>query len=119
MTNNTTIATVNHIPTTIDDIQVGDIFCSTNPYYGTSVAFYQVVSRTKKFVTVKRMKDQETSNEWDRFTGTTIPTTSLEDREYRHKISESKYDGRIRFDTGLNIYAYPWDGTPQKYDRGY
>lgn len=118
-TNNTTIATVNHIPTTIEDIQVGDIFCSTNPYYGTSVAFYQVVSRTKKFVTVKRMETKETCHEWDPMTGTTVPTTTLEDGEYRHKISERKYDGMVRFDTGLHLYAYPWDGTPREYDWGY
>lgn len=107
---NNTIKTISHIPTSADDIQVGDIFCRTIVYNSTSVIFLQVVSRTKKFVTVKRMKSTNVYDDKYGSTGTTLPTSELEDREFRCKISE-KY-GKVCFNFQLGI-AYPWDGSAE------
>jgi hypothetical protein len=107
-TNNTTIATVNHIPTSADDIKVGDIFSYTLVYYHTSVTFLQVVSRTKKFVTVKEMKSANVYDDKYGSTGTTLPTSELRDREYRCKISEKHGKVCFNFHSGV---AYPWDGS--------
>ena len=108
---NTTIATVNHIPTSVEDIQVGDIFYSSKTYNSTWVTFYQVVSRTKKTFTLKEMKAQR--NWDDRFgsTGTMVPTTTLSEREYRGRIAK---DGStkliVRGYCGKDT-TYPWDGS--------
>ena len=108
---NTTIATVNHIPTSAEDIQVGDIFYSSKTYNSTSVTFYQVVSRTKKTFTLREMKAQRNWN--DRFgsTGTTVPTTTLSEREYSGRIAK---DGStkliVRGYCGKDT-IYPWDGS--------
>ena len=108
---NNTIATINHIPTSADDIQVGDIFYTSKTYNSTLVTFYQVISRTKKTFTVKEMKEER---KWDdRFgsTGTSIPTTTLKDREYKAKIHK---DGSTKLTfrgfCGRET-AYPWDGS--------
>lgn len=109
MTN--TINTVSHIPTSAADIQVGDIFYSSKTYNSTLVTFYQVVSRTKKTFTLKEMKAER--NWDDRFgsTGTSLPTTSLSEREYKGRIAK---DGSteliVRGYCGKDT-AYPWDGS--------
>lgn len=105
---NNTIKTISHIPTSADDIQVGDIFCETLVYNSTTVIFYQVVSRTKKFVTVKEMKSEERYDDKFGTTGTTLPTSTLYEREFRCKITE-KY-GKVCFNIQMGR-AYPWDGS--------
>ena len=105
---NNTIKTISHIPTSADDIQVGDIFCETLIYNSTTVNFYQVVSRTKKFVTVKEMKSERVYDDEYGSTGTALPTSTLYDREFRCKITE-RY-GKICFKIRLGR-AYPWDGS--------
>lgn len=106
-----TINTISHIPTSIDDIQVGDIFYSSKTYNSTWVTFYQVVSRTKKTFILKEMKGERTWDDHYASTGTSLPTNTLIDREYKGRIAK---DGStklvVRGFCGKET-VYPWDGS--------
>ncbi len=48
-----------HVPTTIEDIQVGDVFHS---HWGATMSlntYYKVIKRTAKFVTLRELRDVE------------------------------------------------------------
>lgn len=126
------IAVVKHTPTSADDIQVGDIYMC---HWGATMAlvdFFQVVKRTKCFVTLRQLATLDEHH--DMFTGTSVPLTEFED----HSMV---YDGERFEDDGGNVYAqrtikidpngngspvlkyrdfmwcYPWDGKKQSFDH--
>ena len=128
---------LDHIPTTADDIKVGDIFACSWGATMLMVDYYKVISRTKCYVTIRELNTVEESTGF--LSGTCMPVVDefadysscytdarFEDKDgkvyaqYRVKISDYK-DGEGNRRPCLKIKAwktaYPWNGSPKSFNH--
>lgn len=122
-----------HIPTTIEDIQVGDVFHS---HWGATMSlntYYKVIKRTAKFVTLRELRDVEQGTGF--LHGVQYPLDEFTDYSSMHDGRRKEYpDGKVyaevtrRLPTKLEEgriwikisdyeYASPWDGRLNSFDH--
>jgi hypothetical protein len=120
---------VTHIPKTVDDIRVGDIFHS---HWGATMSlntFWKVVKRTAKMVTLRSLRTIEVGHGF--LNGEEYPVDEFEDwsccyDRYRFVDKDGKvYQQVIRKlpESGTTItihtwmHAWPWNGKPASFDH--
>lgn len=122
-----------HIPTTIEDIRVGDVFHS---HWGSTMAlntYYKVVKRTAKFVTLRELRSVEKGTGF--LQGVQYPLDEFEDHSSMHDSRRKEYpDGKVYAEVTRRLpvklengrvwikitdweYASPWDGRLNSYDH--
>lgn len=122
-----------HIPTTIEDIQVGDVFHS---HWGSTMSlntYYKVIKRTAKFVTLRELRDVEHGTGF--LQGVQYPLDEFVDHSSVYDSRRKEYpDGKVyaevtrRLPTKLEEgriwikiseweYARPWDGKLNSFDH--
>lgn len=118
-----------HIPKTVDDIRVGDVFHS---HWGATMSmntFWKVVKRTKKFVTLRSLRSVEKGEGF--LNGVEFPVDEFEDwssvyDQYRFEDKDGKVYQQVTRklpDTGTTItvqpwmHAWPWNGKPAPFDH--
>ena len=122
-----------HIPTTIEDIQVGDVFHSHCNATMACNYYYKVVKRTAKFVTLRMLRDVERGTGF--LHGVQYPLDEFADyssmyngrrKEYPdgnvycevvRRLPEKLENGRIWVKITDWEYASPWDGRLNSYDH--
>ena len=121
-----------HIPTTIEDIQVGDVFHS---HWGATMSlntYYKVVKRTAKFVTLRELRSVEKGTGF--LQGDQYPLDEFEDHSCVYDGRRKEYpDGKVYAEVTRRLpvklehgriwikitdweYASPWDGRIDSYD---
>ncbi len=119
---------VEHFPTTVDDIRVGDIFHSQ---WGATMlmnTFWKVVKRTKKFVTLRALRRIEKGTDY--LSGVEYPVDEFEEAYMCDKYRFTDKDGNVykqvtrrlpESGTCVKIeyymYASPWKGKPASFDH--
>ena len=122
-----------HIPTTIEDIQVGDVFHSHCNATMACNYYYKVVKRTAKFVTLRELRNAEVGTDFLR--GVEYPLDEFSDYSCVHDGRRKEYpdgkvycevtrrlpdkleDGRIWIKISDWEYAKPWDGRLNSFDH--
>lgn len=122
-----------HIPATIEDIQVGDVFHSHCNATMACNYYYKVVKRTPKFVTLRELRDVEVGTGFLR--GVQYPLDEFSDYSCMHDGRRKEYpdgkvyaevtrrlptkleDGRIWIKISDWEYARPWDGRLNSFDH--
>lgn len=122
-----------HIPTTIEDIHVGDVFHS---HWGATMSlntYYKVIKRTAKFVTLRELRSVEKGTGF--LQGIQYPLDEFEDHssvyddrrkeypdgkvyaEVTRRLPTKLEEGRIWIKISDYEYASPWDGRLNSYDH--
>ena len=122
-----------HIPTTIEDIQVGDVFHS---HWGSTMSlntYYKVIKRTAKFVTLRELRNVEVGTDF--LQGVQYPLDEFEDHscvydgrrkeypdgkvyaEVTRRLPAKLEEGRIWIKISDYEYASPWDGRLNSFDH--
>jgi hypothetical protein len=122
-----------HIPTTIEDIQVGDVFHS---HWGSTMSlntYYKVIKRTAKFVTLRELRDVEQGTGF--LQGVQYPLDEFVDHssfydgrrkeytdgkvyaEVTRRLPAKLENGRVWIKISDYEYASPWDGRLNSYDH--
>lgn len=118
-----------HIPKTVDDIRVGDVFHS---HWGATMSmntFWKVVKRTKKFVTLRSLRSVEKGEGF--LNGVEYPVDEFEDwssvyDQYRFEDKDGKVYQQVTRKlpaTGTTVTvqsymrAWPWNGKPAPFDH--
>lgn len=105
----------------MDEIKIGDIFVSTWGYDQTNVDFYQVIARTAKMVTVRRIaasrKEAHCMGNYvmpikDAFLDDDSNYSRVYGGPKKYKIQVA-YDGKPMLRIKSYAIAKPWDGTKQ------
>ena len=123
-----------HIPTTIEDIRVGDIFHAHCVATMSCNYYYKVVKRTKKFVTLRRLESIEQSTGF--LHGVEYPIDKFEDYSNIYCSKRVEYpDGNVYCEVTRKLpdsltesgriwvritdweYASPWDGRLNSFDH--
>ena len=96
-------------------IETGNIIVTSWGHEQTNVDFYQVVKRTPKQVTLRKIAKTESSDGALTMTGKVMPVKDkfVEEYTFRRKVI-AEHDG---IPSGVMIHDYAWgrvwDGTPQ------
>jgi hypothetical protein len=122
-----------HVPATIEDIQVGDVFHS---HWGSTMShntYYKVVKRTAKFVTLRELRSVEKGTGF--LQGDQYPLDEFEDHSFVYDGRRKEYpDGKVYAEVTRRLpdklengriwikiseweYARPWDGKLNSYDH--
>jgi hypothetical protein len=122
-----------HIPTTIEDIQVGDVFHSHCNATMACNYYYKVIKRTAKFVTLRELRDVEVDTDFLR--GVQYPLDEFSDHscmydgrrkeypdgkvycEVTRRLPDKLENGRIWIKISDWEYASPWDGRLNSFDH--
>jgi hypothetical protein len=122
-----------HIPTTIEDIQVGDVFHSHCNATMACNYYYKVIKRTAKFVTLRKLRDVEVDTDFLR--GVQYPLDEFSDHscmydgrrkeypdgkvycEVTRRLPDKLENGRIWIKISDWEYASPWDGRLNSFDH--
>lgn len=122
-----------HIPTTIEDIRVGDVFQSHCNATMACNYYYKVIKRTAKFVTLRELRDVEDDTGFLR--GVQYPLDEFVDASSVHDGRRKEYpDGKVYSEVTRRLpaklengriwikiseweYARPWDGKLNSYDH--
>ena len=122
-----------HIPTTIADIRVGDVFHSHCNATMACNYYYKVVKRTAKFVTLRELRNVEVGTGF--LHGVEYPLDEFTDYSSMHDSRRKEYpdgkvycevtrrlpdeleDGRIWVKISDWEYARPWDGRLNSFDH--
>ena len=122
-----------HIPTTIEDIQVGDVFHSHCNATMACNYYYKVIKRTAKFVTLRELRDVEVDTDFLR--GVQYPLDEFSDHscmydgrrkeypdgkvycEVTRRLPDKLENGRIWIKISDWEYAKPWDGRLNSFDH--
>ncbi len=120
-----------HIPTTIEDIRVGDVFHSHCNATMACNYYYKVIKRTPKFVTLRELRDVEQYTGF--LHGVQYPLDEFIDYSSVHDGRRKEYpdgkvyaevtrmlpdkleNGRIWIKISEWEYARPWDGKLNSY----
>ena len=106
----------------MDEVKIGDIFYSSWGYDQTNIDFYQVIAKTEKMVTARRIGANRVLAEHgyyktplkDEFVSSTnFPDDPRYGRPFKCRIQVSTYDGKRYFKVGKYYTAYQWDGKPK------
>lgn len=120
---------VEHIPKTVDDIRVGDIFHS---HWGATMSlntFWKVIKRTNKFVTLRALRSITKGTGF--LSGVEFPVDEFDDwsmvyDQYRFEDKDGKVYQQVTRklpdkDTTITIqpwmHAWPWNGKPASFDH--
>lgn len=122
-----------HIPTTIEDIQVGDVFHSHCNATMACNYYYKVVKRTAKFVTLRELRNVEVGTGF--LHGVEYPLDEFADHscmydgrrkeypdgkvycEVTRRLPDKLENGRIWIKISDWEYARPWDGKLNHFDH--
>lgn len=122
-----------HIPTTIEDIQVGDVFHSHCNATMICNYYFKVIKRTAKFVTLRKLRSVEKGTGF--LQGVQYPIDEFEDHscvydgrrkeypdgkvyaEVTRRLPDKLENGRIWIKISEWEYARPWDGKLDSYDH--
>lgn len=122
-----------HIPTTIEDIQVGDVFHSHCNATMACNYYYKVIKRTAKFVTLRELRNVEVGTDFLR--GVQYPLDEFVDYSSVHDGRRKEYpDGKVYCEVTRRLpaklengriwikisdweYAKPWDGRLNSFDH--
>lgn len=125
-------AVVTHTPTSASDIQVGDIYYSCWGATMAMVTFFNVIKRTKQFVTLRILEQMEKHD--DMFSGTSMPLDEFENRS--NVYDDERFEDENGFVYGQRtikvnpsgngsavlrykdfMWCYPWDGKSKSFDH--
>lgn len=122
-----------HIPTTIEDIQVGDVFHSHCNATMACNYYYKVVKCTAKFVTLRELRNVEVGTGF--LHGVEYPMDEFADHscmydgrrkeypdgkvycEVTRRLPDKLENGRIWIKISDWEYARPWDGKLNSFDH--
>jgi hypothetical protein len=96
-------------------IAVGNIFHASWGYDQTNCDFYQVLTATAHFATLRRLRNEIV--EGDGWTGKAVPCKNAfadHEQPIRRKIQRLR-DGSPVFAIARYANAYPWDGEPKSF----
>ncbi len=97
-----------------NQIEPGQIFCSSWGYDQTNVDFYRVVQLKGDWITLEPIAAQQSWDPSGSMTGQAIPAEPIKatGKAFRRKL--------LRFASGASAriasysFAYPWDGHPMR-----
>ena len=122
-----------HIPTTIEDIRVGDVFHSHWGYSMSLNTYYKVVKRTAKTVTLRELQSKEVGTGF--LQGVEYPLDEFVDHSCVYDSRRKEYpdgkvyaevtcrlpaeleDGKIWVKVSKYEWASPWDGRKNSFDH--
>ncbi len=98
------------------DIAVGDILYSNWGYDQTNIDFYQVLKRTAKQVTLRRLENRVVRGKGKPTEYVTPVANSFTGKPLRRKLNE--YRGEVIIRIHNYSYAHPWDGQAKAQTGG-